>query len=192
MGNLTRQLCPRKDLYFATDMNPEYLEHLGRMFPHRAAVHVRKLDASKQCDFAALGQQVDTVVCLNVLEHIEDHLGALKSIRTVLEPRGRLILLVPNDPRAFGTLDEALGHYRRYTPASLEAVLTETGYDLENMLLFNRVSMPGWRFTGQVMKSTMLSPLGLRIFDKFVWLWRKIDGSLPWEPTSIIAIARRA
>ncbi len=192
MGNLTRQLCARKDLYLATERNQEYLEHLGRMFPHRPAVRVCKLDASKPCDFAALGQQVDTVVCLNVLEHIEDHVGALTSIRTVLEPHGRLILLVPNDPRAFGTLDKALGHYRRYTPASLKSVLTETGYDLEDMLRFNRVSMPAWRFTGQVMKSTTLSPVGLRIFDKFVWLWRKIDASLPWEPTSIIAIARRA
>jgi SAM-dependent methyltransferase len=191
MGNLTRQLCPRKDLYVATDMNPEYIDHLGRMFPHRPAVHVRKLDASKPCDFTALEQRVDTVVCLNVLEHIEDHLGALTSIHTVLEPDGRLILLVPNDPRAFGTLDTALGHYRRYTPATLEAVLTETGYELEKMLRFNRIAMPGWRFTGQVMKSTTLSPVSLRIFDKFVWLWRKIDARLPWEPASIIAIARR-
>jgi len=191
MGNLTRQLCPRKDLYIATDLNPEYLEHLEMMFPHRPAVHIRKLDASKPCDFAALEQQVDTVVCLNVLEHIEDHAGALTSIRSVLEPGGRLILLVPNDPRAFGTLDKALGHYRRYTPASLEAVLAETGYDLENMLHFNRVSMPGWRFTGQVQKSATLSPVALGIFDRLVWLWRKIDAGLPWQPASIIAIARR-
>jgi 2-polyprenyl-3-methyl-5-hydroxy-6-metoxy-1,4-benzoquinol methylase len=191
VGNLTRQLCARRELYFATDLNPDYLEHLGRMFPHRPSVHVRKLDASKPADFAGLEQQVDTVVCLNVLEHIEDHVGALTAIRTTLEPGGRLILLVPNDPRAFGTLDEALGHFRRYTPASLGSVLSETGYDLENMLHFNRVSMPGWRVTGQVMKSRTLSPLTLRIFDSLVWLWRKIDASLPWEPTSIIAIARR-
>jgi len=191
VGNLTRQLCPRRELYFATDLNPDYVEQLGRMLTNRPTVHVRTLDASKPGDFAGLEQKVDTVVCLNVLEHIEDHVGALLAIRTALEPGGRLILLVPNDPRAYGTLDEALGHFRRYTPATLTSVLNETGYDLENMLHFNRVSMPGWRVTGQVMKSRTLSPMGLRAFDKLVWLWRRIDASLPWQPTSIIAIARR-
>jgi hypothetical protein len=51
--------------------------------------------------------------------------------------------------------------------------------------------MPGWRIVGQVLKSKNLTPNGMRVFDKFVWLWRSIDAKLPWEPTSIIAIARR-
>jgi hypothetical protein len=42
-----------------------------------------------------------------------------------------------------------------------------------------------------VRKSTTLSSFSLRIFNSLVWLWRKIDSSLPWEPASIIAIARR-
>jgi hypothetical protein len=59
------------------------------------------------------------------------------------------------------------------------------------MLPFNRVSRPGWKFAGQVLKSTTLSQGGMRLFDKLVWLWKKIDRKLPWEPVSIIAIARR-
>ena len=191
MGNLTRQLAARRERYFATDINPEYLEHLHKVYGHRPAMQISRLDATNLSDFAPFEQQADTVVCLNVLEHIEDDSATLQSIRTALETDGRLILLVPNDPRAYGTLDEAIGHYRRYTPESLTKLLSENGYDLEKMLRFNRVSMPGWRFEGQVRKSRTLSPVGLRIFDKFVWLWRKIDQSLPWEPASIIAIARR-
>jgi glycosyltransferase involved in cell wall biosynthesis len=191
MGNLTKQLCPRRERYFATDINPEYLGYLGKTFGHRPSMRVHKLDASQLGDFEPLQSKVDTVVCLNVLEHIENDAGTLQAIRTALEPNGRLILLVPNDPRAFGTLDEAVGHFRRYTTEGLTALLGQNGYELENMLRFNRVSMPGWRFVGQVRKAKMVSSFGLRIFDKFVWLWRAIDSSLPWEPTSIIAIARR-
>jgi hypothetical protein len=73
----------------------------------------------------------------------------------------------------------------------LATLLANRGYQLQAMLQFNRVSKPGWRFTGQVLKSRTLSPAGMRIFDQFVWLWRRIDRRLPWEPTSIIAIARR-
>jgi SAM-dependent methyltransferase len=178
-------------LYIATDVNPEYLEHLKTVFQHRPAVRVCQLDASHPPDFARFDGRVDTVICLNVLEHIEDDAGTLASIRTVLEPNGRLILLVPNDPRAFGTLDKALGHYRRYTPGTLAPLLGAAGYDIENILSFNRISMPGWRFVGQVLQSKTVSPLGLRLFDRLVWIWRKIDAGLPWEPTSIIAIARR-
>jgi SAM-dependent methyltransferase len=191
MGNLTRQLCSRKQAYYATDINSEYLEYLQKRFGNRPSMQVCRLDASQVEDFAGLEGQVDTVICLNVLEHIEDDAATLRAIRTSLEPGGRLVLLVPNDPRAYGTLDEAVGHFRRYTPEGLAALLVQNGYDLEDMLRFNRVSMPAWRWEGQVRKSTKLTPFGLKIFDKFVWLWRVIDKRLPWEPTSIIAIARR-
>ena len=191
MGNMTRQICPRRKLYIATDLDSEHVEHLRSVFRHRPAVQVASLDATKKEDFLPFQNRLDSVVCLNVLEHIEDDAGTLERIRTVLEPGGRLILLVPNDPRSYGSIDKAIGHYRRYTQPGLKALLESAGYDLEQMLEFNRVSTPGWRFTGQVLKSTTLSPAGLRMFDKFVWLWRKIDRKLPWGPTSIIAIARR-
>jgi SAM-dependent methyltransferase len=134
---------------------------------------------------------MDTVVCLNVLEHIEDDAATLRSIMTLLEPGGRLILLVPNDPRAYGTVDKEIGHYRRYTPDHLGNLMTESGYEMERILNFNRISMPAWRINGQILKKRTLSRGALTAFDKLVWLWRKIDASLPWQPTSIIAIARR-
>jgi glycosyltransferase involved in cell wall biosynthesis/phospholipid N-methyltransferase len=191
MGNMTRHLCPRRKLYVATDISPEYGDHLRNMFRHRPSVHIAKLDATDGADFVPFAQQVDTVVCLNVLEHIEDDGATLRSIHTLLEPGGRLILLVPNDPKAYGTVDKEIGHYRRYTPDSLRKLMTESGYDVEDILRFNRASMPGWRVTGQIIKSKTLSRSALKVFDRFVWLWKKIDTVLPWEPASIIAIARR-
>jgi SAM-dependent methyltransferase len=172
-------------------MSAEYTEHLRNMFRHRPSVCVRRLDAAHAEDFRGFEGQMDTVVCLNVLEHIEDDASALKSIRTLLEPGGRLILLVPNDPSAYGTIDKEIGHYRRYAPGGLRTLMTDSGFVVEDILRFNRVSMPAWRFTGQVRKARTLSRLGLRVFDRLVWIWRKIDSALPWEPASIIAIARR-
>jgi glycosyltransferase involved in cell wall biosynthesis len=192
MGNMTRHLCPRRKLYVATDINTEYEDHLRNIFQHRPAVHISRLDATSRNDFRPFEQQMDTVICLNVLEHIEHDGATLESIRTLLEPGGRLILLVPNDPAAYGTIDKEIGHFRRYTPPHLRKLLTDSGYEVENVLKFNRVSMPAWRFTGQVRKSRTLSRQSLRVFDMFVWLWRKIDDTLPWEPASIIAIARRS
>jgi glycosyltransferase involved in cell wall biosynthesis len=191
MGNMTRPLCARRKLYIVTDADAEHVERLRMMFRHRPSVYVAKLDASVDSDFEPFRQSVDTVVCLNVLEHIRDDGAALKRIRTLLRENGWLILLVPNDPRAFGAIDRAVGHYRRYGRAHLAWLLNSAGFDVEGTLGFNRVSMPGWRFAGQVMKSAELSRTSLRMFDRLVWLWRRIDRALPWAPVSIIAIARR-
>ena len=191
MGNMTRHLSPHRKRYVATDLSTDYVEHLRNLFRHRPVVCIRQLDATNPEDFVAFERGMDTVICLNVLEHIEDDAATLTFIRTVLEPGGRLILLVPNDPKAYGTIDREIGHYRRYTPGLLSTLMTDSGFEVEDILKFNRVSMPAWRFTGQVRKARTLSRGALRVFDRFVWLWRRIDTALPWEPTSIIAIARR-
>jgi glycosyltransferase involved in cell wall biosynthesis len=191
MGNLTRNLCTHRKSWVATDVNVEYLDHIRNLFRHRPSLSVSNLDVADPESFVPFEGQMDTVVCVNVLEHIEDDAAALRSFRTVLEPEGRLILLVPNDPNAYGSIDREIGHYRRYTTSSLRSLIEGAGYEIEEMLSFNRISMPGWRITGQVLKAKSISRLALGVFDRFVGLWRKIDSSLPWEPVSIIVIARR-
>ncbi len=101
-------------------------------------------------------------------------------------------MLVPCGQEIFGTLDTALGHYRRYSRAELRARMEEAGFEVERILEFNRVSRPGWYVTGRVLKRSTLSRFPMRVFNKLVWLWRRIDSRLPWDPTSIIAIGRKA
>jgi glycosyltransferase involved in cell wall biosynthesis/phospholipid N-methyltransferase len=192
VGNMSRHLCKGRKAYVATDLSHEYAEVLRNKFRHRPTVSVHTLDATRGEDFTPFRGEMDSVVCLNVLEHIEDDAATLRYIRTILRPGGHLLLLVPNDPKAYGTIDKEIGHYRRYTPAHLRQLMTDCGYTVDDVLKFNRASMPGWRVTGQIVKARTLSRFSLRIFDKFVWLWRKIDNALPWEPSSIIAIARPA
>ncbi len=69
----------------------------------------------------------DSVVCLNVVEHVKDDLGALRNIFSALKPGGRAVILVPQDQKAYGTLDEVLGHYRRYSEAQLRERMEDGG-----------------------------------------------------------------
>jgi SAM-dependent methyltransferase len=128
------------------------------------------------------------VVCLNVLEHVEDDMQGLRNIHSALRPGGIAIILVPHGQEIFGTLDVALGHYRRYKHSELKERMERAGFEVERILEFNRISRPGWYVTGRIFKQTTLSHLQLKLFDRFVWLWRYIDARLPWPPTSIIAI----
>lgn len=188
-GNMTRHLCPRRELYVATDLEHEHLERLKNGFRHRPTLHVRKLDAADPADFEPFHNTFDTVVLLNVLEHVEDDANALDNIKTALQTGGRLVVLVPQGPEAYGALDKSLGHFRRYTKESLTSLLQSRGFTVERTIPFNHVSYPGWRVAGQVLQAKTLSPFSMGLFDKLVWLWRKIDNSLPWGPTSVIAIA---
>ena len=72
----------------------------------------------------------------DVLEHLADDAGALRALRAKTVPGGRLVLTVPAYMALWSHTDEAGGHYRRYTPANLRAVLGAAGWDVEYLTPF--------------------------------------------------------
>jgi SAM-dependent methyltransferase len=134
------------------------------------------------------GRGFDTIVCLNVLEHVEDDLGSLRAMRTLLAPRGRLVLLVPALRTLYGTLDQALGHYRRYGPRELREKFAAAGFLMRHLEYFNLAGIPGWWLTGRVLRRRLLPAASLRWYDRLVPLFR-LEGLLPWRiGQSLIAI----
>ena len=190
IGNISLQLLPR-DFYMCSDIDSLYLHTLKNLFGHRPNVKVRYLDISATDNVPAMENKFDTVLCLNVLEHIEDDTSALKNIYELLNPRGRLILLVPNAPLLFSSLDEAVGHFRRYAKNGIKGLFKEVGFDVERIWYFNRISTPAWLWNGKVLRRRHFSRFQLKIYDSFVWLWRLTDRYLPWPAQSIIAVARK-
>src|SRR5512137_973024 len=125
-GNLTRRLVPR-DVYVASDVNPLYVKTLENLTSDRPYLAARFTDVTDLASYPQLAGGFDSVVCLNVIEHIDDDVGALRNIRAALAGNGRAIVLVPNGPWNFGSLDEVLGHKRRYTEAGLRAAAEAAG-----------------------------------------------------------------
>jgi len=192
IGNLSTHFIRGRRRYIATDLDSEHLSRLQARLGQRPHLAVMKVDAADPADFETLRSQVDTVICLNVVEHIKDDLQALRNIHSALVPGGRAIILVPHGQEIYGSLDEALGHYLRYSRDRLRQRMQEAGFEVERILEFNRVSRPGWWFNGRILKRRLISPFQLKLLDRTVWLWRRIDPFLPWKPTSIIAIGRKA
>jgi glycosyltransferase involved in cell wall biosynthesis len=188
IGNMTQHLARGRKVYVASDLDAEHMARLRVRFRGRPNLEIRKCDLCDAADFQPLLGAFDSVVCLNVVEHVEDDLGALRNIFSVLKPGGRAIILVPQDQKAYGTLDEVLGHFRRYSETQLRARMEEAGFEVERILHFNRVTRPGWRFNGQVLKRRSFSRFQLRVFDALVPVWRRIDRLFPWPAVSVIAI----
>jgi glycosyltransferase involved in cell wall biosynthesis len=191
IGNLSQYLAPRRKSYTISDYDDEHLARLRVRFQHRPNVTLMRCDLSRAEDFAAITEQADTVICLNVLEHIEDDAVGLRNIASALMPGGLAIVLVPQDQRIYGTLDVVLGHYRRYSEAELRARMEAAGFEVERIVEFNRVTRPGWILNGRILKRRHFSRFQLWVFDRMVWLWRRTDGVLPWPAVSLIGVGRK-
>ena len=189
-GNLTRQLVPRA-LYYATDINPLYLDSLRGLTHDRPYLHVQMTDVTKGETFPQAPGGFDTVVCLNVVEHVDDDRAALINIRSVLADGGRAIVLVPQDPKLLGTLDEVLGHQRRYTEESLREVATQAGFETKEILRFNRVGSPAWWLNGKVLKRRNFGLAQILALNALTPVLRRVDPHLPFPSLSLIAILEK-
>ena len=84
----------------------------------------------------------DVVVASDVLEHIEDDVGAVREIARSLRPGGALVMSVPAHPWLFGAHDVALMHFRRYTRETLRRALTGGGLRVEWMSYWHATLLP--------------------------------------------------
>jgi SAM-dependent methyltransferase len=132
-GNLTEYLLAAADVV-ATDLDDVALQRTRATMSGYDNLEIHRWDMLDPLPPILPGAPVDSIVCLNVLEHIEDEHGALVNARRILEAsRGRLILLVPAHPALYGPIDEKLGHFRRYTRKTLLAALARAGFRVESV-----------------------------------------------------------
>ena len=188
-GNLTLQLTPRS-LYWASDINPLYLTYLENIGRNRPYLHVSYMDG-QSAETYPKEQKFDTVICLNVVEHLVDDLGALQNIRNVLEDGGRAIILVPCGPWLSSTLDDVLGHQRRYTRDQLKGLASRAGFHLATMLEFNRVGVIAWWINGRLLRRHTFGLWQIKMLNLLTPLFRVLDKFLPLPPLSLIAVLRK-
>jgi glycosyltransferase involved in cell wall biosynthesis len=190
IGTLTSQFIPR-ELYLASDINPSYLSYLRSYSVGKPYLRVRHIDAGVPSDFAGLEEKFDTVLMINVLEHVPHEQETLENIRSSLMPGGRAVILVPQHPALYGTLDRALDHRERYTRESLRQGLERAGFRVEQIFDFNRFSVPGWWLNGKVMQRKTFSRVQLKVLQMLMPVLRRLDGILPWGGLSLIAVATK-
>jgi SAM-dependent methyltransferase len=136
--------------------------------------------------------RLDTVVSQNVIEHIEDDVGAVQAMAAALKPGGVLSLQVPAHPALYGALDRVYGHYRRYTRASLRSVMEAAGLEVIEVRPFNLLGVLGWLANRNRSEPRVSAP-ALKVFEALVVPWRPVEERLrPRWGLSLIAHARRA
>ncbi len=188
-GLLTRYLAKRERV-LATELDPEYVELLRRTFADAPNVEIRQLDLARLSADGIPPRSFDTVVCSNVLEHIEDDGEALRAMHDVLEPGGRVVLIVPALQALYGSIDRAIHHYRRYSRDDLAAKLEGAGLAVEHVSYFNMLGVPGWYLNARVLQRRSVPGVQARIND---WLvpWLRLERRFgPPVGMSLLAVAR--
>jgi glycosyltransferase involved in cell wall biosynthesis len=190
VGNLTTKFLRRKS-YYATDINPFYINMVENFKTNNPSLEVVYLDLNDVSTLSDSNQKFDTIICLNVVEHLDDDEKALANIAKLLHENGNAIVLVPYGMWLFGSQDEVLGHRRRYSEKMIKDLASKVGLKLNYLIRFNRVSTIPWFINGRIFKKRSFSRFQIFILDLFIPLLKIIDKYLPWPSLSLIAILEK-
>lgn len=200
IGNISKFLFLKARTLYLTDIEDKYLIRLKSLYAHYPQIKVLKYNL-EQNPIDAI-EKIDTVVCLNVLEHIKDDDHALNEMHDLLQTGGRLLLLVPAHHILYGSIDKAIGHFRRYEKIELIDKLQKAGFIIEKIRFINLPGVLGWFINSRILNRKAVPnfqvnlvhlirpwlfierhikiPFGLSIFVTA----RKIDKSVLFQTTS--------
>jgi SAM-dependent methyltransferase len=127
--------------YVVTDLDPECVRMMAERFADRPEITALQMDVSGT---VPLDEPADTVLAVNVLEHIEDDVAALRALATMVRLGGTVIMWVPGYQALYGDFDRTVGHHRRYTPRTLTDAFTAAGLRPETVHPVNLLGGIAW------------------------------------------------
>lgn len=166
-GNFTRHMLDREQI-IGLDVVEDCVVNLRSRLGNPKNVESMVLDVQSPEFLKLKSYRPDTVVCLNVLEHIQDHRLALEHMRGVLEPGGRAIFLLPAFESLYGPIDEKLGHFRRYSKGSWNKLAESCGFRVQTARYFNFPGFFGWWANAKLFRKEQQSAAQIEFFDSKV------------------------
>lgn len=141
LGHFSAQFSDRLEHLIVSDNDPYCISQLEERYRDRHDVEVLELALPGKINARC---KVDTVVMMNVLEHIPDDAQALRDLGACVEPGGRIVIWVPGYMQLYGEFDRTVGHVRRYTPKTLRQVVESAGLVVEVCKPVNFIGGIAW------------------------------------------------
>lgn len=164
-GNISRFFIKKRDVYLS-DIDAGLIKHLKQKFPHKKRTIIKyNVEQDQPKRFYNF---FNTVIGINVLEHIKNDKKTLRNIYSLLKPNGNLLLLVPAKMFAYTELDKKLGHYRRYEQHELREKIEKAGFIIEELYSFNFVGLISWMVRDKIERGNHLKTYQVALFDKIV------------------------
>ncbi len=197
IGNITELLSQQAEFVLATEFTKLNLVTLHKHFEKHENINVRFCDLTKDDALAFAKYDLDTIVTLDVLEHLENDQYTLRLYYDVLRPNGRLLIKVPAHMFLYGSLDKASLHFRRYAKKELKEKLNEAGFIIEKLHYMNIAATIPYFIKSVILKknsnfSTSLNSNRLGFYNILIPWFEKVERILrPPFGLSLIAIGRK-
>jgi ubiquinone/menaquinone biosynthesis C-methylase UbiE len=187
LGDYALEWAPHFTRFTATEADPARLVALKERLSGHGKVAIREMLLPTD--------ETDTysgAVSYNVLEHIDDHVAALRSMARLVRPGGRIVLIVPAFPFAMSPVDIATGHVRRYTKKTMNQALTEAGLAVEQLRYVNALGLLGYYLATSVFRLTPKEGPMVKLYDELVLPATRAAERLVHPPfgQSVFAVAR--
>jgi SAM-dependent methyltransferase len=189
MGNLTAQLIDKESL-LVVDIDERHVKGVRERFGHLENIEILQGDLEDPGFYEALAGEFDSVLCVNVLEHLDQPDIAVSEFYKTIRSGGKVLVLVPAHDWLFSQADTALGHRTRYSGPALRKLLDDAGFVVEDLYEFNRMGVLGW-YTNKVFGRTEIAPWQARLFAFLLPLARLVDRLAFLPGLSLIAIGKR-
>jgi glycosyltransferase involved in cell wall biosynthesis/protein-L-isoaspartate O-methyltransferase len=188
-GTITERLVEHGSSVTATELSERGVGELQRRFadrPNFRALHGDVLAGSTD-------RVYDTVVMVNVLEHIEDDAAALSAILDTMAPGGHLVVYVPALARLYSEFDRQVGHYRRYRRTSLASLVSQAGFEVVEARYVNSIGVLAWWLMAKKLGRRPTEGWAVRAYDRAVVpaLRHYESRRPPRMGQSLICVARR-
>ncbi|HEY7336777.1 MAG TPA: glycosyltransferase [Bryobacteraceae bacterium] len=191
LGNMTGRLMGKRLRYVAGEKDPLYLHALRNRFLRTPNVTVCRIDPEDPADFEPWREEFESAMCVNLLEVVDDPKAVIASLASCVKPGGAMVVLVPQGKALFGALDRGMGTKRRFSRVELREIFGALGFKVEREFQINKIGAIGWWFSSRVLGRRQISRPALKLWDKSVWLLRRIDWLLPWNGLSLVVVASK-
>lgn len=193
LGTVSAALAPAVDSLELVEPSPRFARVLKDRFAAQPNVSV--VASTFEAAVAHMPDRSrDVAVMVNVLEHIEDDIAALRELFRILAPGGRLLLFVPALPSLYSEFDRRVGHFRRYRLKPLCEAVSASGYDIVRAGYFDSIGVLSWWLINKVAGVATINPRLARLYDRvFVPPLRILEGLVP-PPVgkNVVLVARKA
>jgi 2-polyprenyl-3-methyl-5-hydroxy-6-metoxy-1,4-benzoquinol methylase len=179
IGNISQILIKENCSVVLTDLKENYCQILKDKFSHSEhSPRILKLDLTHpefSVVYAGLMNSFDTIVILNVLEHIKDDNQALQNCYSLLREGGYLIVFVPALQCLFNRFDRGLEHYRRYNKTKLSQLIYQNNFEITIRRYMNFVGIIGWFVSGSILRYNIVPDRQIKLYNKLVPVFKVID-----------------
>jgi len=192
IGNITQFLI-KKSQVIAIDSNGRYLKKIKKKFRTYNNIVPLKIDITNKDHIKQLkNYNIDTILCLNVLEHIKYDQTCLENMYQILKQDGKIVLICPNNKRLFGSIDKANLHYRRYSKKDLKNKINKAGFVIIKSLYINLFGIFGWIFHGRILKKKVHIKSHFKFFNIISPILMKLENIIkPYTGLSILIVGTK-